>query len=109
MSLKKITIINLSILKKIISSQITGKIHIKLPNDILICKKKVSGILQEIMYKNNKKYLIVGIGVNIISSPNIINYPTTYLNKYRKKKINKIRMINEIKINFENKYKNKDK
>ena len=59
------------------------------------------------MYKNNKKYLIVGIGVNIISSPNIINYPTTYLNKYSKKKINKIRMINEIKINFEKKYKKK--
>ena len=109
LSLKKITTDNLSILKKIISSQITGKIHIKLPNDILIYKKKVSGILQEIMYKNNKKYLIVGIGVNIISSPNIINYPTTYLNKYRKKKINKIKMINKIKINFENKYKNKDK
>ena len=105
LSLKKITTDNLSILKKIISSQITGKIHIKLPNDILIYKKKVSGILQEIMYKNNKKYLIVGIGVNIISSPNIINYPTTYLNKYRKKKINKIKMINKIKINFEKKYK----
>jgi len=109
LSLKKITTNNLSIIKKIISSQITGKIYVKLPNDILIYKKKVSGILQEIMYKNNNKYLIVGIGINIISSPNIINYPTTYLNKYRKKKINKIRMINNIKINFENKYKNKYK
>ena len=107
LSLKKITSINLSILKKIISSQIKGNIYIKLPNDILIYKKKVSGILQEIMYKNNNKYLIVGIGINIISSPNIIKYPTTYLNKYRKKKINKIRMINIIKINFENKYKSK--
>ena len=104
LSLKKITTINLSILKKIISSQITGKIYIKLPNDILIYKKKVSGILQEIMYKNNNKYLIAGIGINIVSSPNIINYPTTYLNKYSKKKINKIRMINIIKINFEKKY-----
>ena len=109
LSLKKITTINLSILKKIISSQITGKIYIKLPNDILIYKKKVSGILQEIMYKNNNKYLIVGIGININSSPNIRNYPTTYLNKYRKKKINKISMINIIKINFEKKYKSKDK
>ena len=109
LSLKKITTINLSILKKIISSQITGKIYIKLPNDILIYKKKVSGILQEIMYKNNNKYLIAGIGINIISSPNIINYPTTYLNKYRIKKINKISMINIIKVNFEKKYKNKDK
>ena len=108
LSLKKITFINLSILKKIISSQITGKTYIKLPNDILIYKKKVSGILQEIMYKNNNKYLIVGIGINLISSPNIRNYPTTYLNKYSKKKINKIRILNKIKLNFEKIYKNKD-
>jgi len=108
LSLKKITNINLSILKKIISSQIVGKIDIKLPNDILIYKKKVSGILQEIMYKNKNKYLIVGIGINVISSPNIRNYPTTYLNKYSKKKINKIRILNKIKLNFEKKYKNKD-
>ena len=108
LSLKKITTINLSILKKIISSQILGKIYIKLPNDILIYKKKVSGILQEIMYKNNNKYLIVGIGINVISSPNIRNYPTTYLNKYSKKKINKIRILNKIKLNFEKNYKNKD-
>jgi len=108
LSLKKITTINLSILKKIISNQIVGKIYIKLPNDILIYKKKVSGILQEIMYKNNSKYLIVGIGINVISSPNIRNYPTTYLNKYSKKKINKIRILNKIKLNFEKKYKNKD-
>ena len=109
LSLKKITTINLSILKKIISSQIVGEIYIKLPNDILIYKKKVSGILQEIMYKNNNKYLIVGIGINVISSPNIRNYPTTYLNKYSKKKINKIKILNKIKLNFEKKYKNKDK
>ena len=108
LSLKKITKDSLSILKKIISSQITGKIDIKLPNDILIYKKKVSGILQEIMYKNNNKYLIVGIGINVISSPNIRNYPTTYLNKYSKKKINKIRILNKIKLNFGKKYKNKD-
>jgi len=107
LSLKKITTINLSILKKIISNQIVGKIYIKLPNDILIYKKKVSGILQEIMYKNNSKYLIVGIGINVISSPNIRNYPTTYLNKYSKKKINKIRILNKIKLNFEKIYKNK--
>ena len=105
LSLKKITTDNLSILKKIISNQITEKIYIKLPNDILIYKKKVSGILQEIMYKNNNKYLIAGIGINIVSSPIITNYPTTYLNKYSKKKINKLIMINKIKINFEKKYK----
>ena len=46
-------------------------------NDLLINKKKISGILQEIIIKDNKKYLIVGIGINIIKSPNITNYPTT--------------------------------
>ena len=104
-SLKKITTTNLSILKKIISNLITEKINIKLPNDILIGKKKVCGILQEIIYQNDYKYLIVGIGINIINSPNILNYPTTFLNNHSKKKINKIKIINKIKLNFEKKYK----
>ena len=51
------------------------------------------------------EYLIVGIGINIINSPNILNYPTTFLNNYSKKKINKIKIINKIKLNFEKKYK----
>ena len=105
--MKKLTAINLSILKKIISNQITGIIKIKLPNDILIDKKKVCGILQEILYLNNLKYLVIGIGINIVSSPNISNYSTTYLNKYSKKIINKIKIINDIKLNFEKKYKGK--
>ena len=106
-SLKKITSINLSILKKIISNQIKVKTQVKLPNDILIYKKKVCGILQEIIFRNKIKYLIVGVGINLISSPYIKNYPTTYLNKYSKKKINKIKLINEIKLIFENIYKDK--
>ena len=106
-SLKKLTFINLSILKKIIKNQIKIKTEVKLPNDILIYKKKVCGILQEIIFKNNVKYLIVGVGINIISSPDIKNYPTTYLNKYSKKKINKLKLTNEIKLIFEKKYKDK--
>ena len=104
-SLKKLTSINLTILKKIIKNQVKIKTEVKLPNDILIYKKKVCGILQEIIFKNNVKYLIVGVGINIISSPDIKNYPTTYLNKYSKKNINKIKLINEIKLIFEKKYK----
>ena len=106
-SLKNLTSINLSILKKIIRNQTKVNTQVKLPNDILIHKKKVCGILQEIIFRNNIKYMIVGVGINIASSPAIKNYPTTYLNNYSKKKINKIKLINEIKLIFENKYKDK--
>ena len=107
LTVKKITNINLHILKKIINNLVKANIYVKLPNDILLNKKKVCGILQEIVFRNNLKYLIVGVGINLINSPNIKNYPTTYLNKYSKKKINKIKLINKIKFFFENKYKGK--
>lgn len=103
-SIKKLTNKNLSILKSIISSQIKKKIRVKLPNDILIDKKKVCGILQEIIQNDNYKYIIVGIGINVINSPNILNYPTTCLNNYSNRKVNKIKMINKIKLFFEKKY-----
>jgi len=103
-SLKKLTKKNLSILKNIISKQVKNNIKVKLPNDILIDKKKVCGILQEIIHFDNHKYIIVGIGINVINSPNILNYPTTYLNNYSKRKINKIKIINKIKLFFEKKY-----
>lgn len=105
LTLKKITQINLSIIKKIISKTTIKKVSIKLPNDILIDRKKVCGILQEIVFKNNRKFLIIGIGINIINSPKLINYETSYLNNYSKKKINKIKLFDQIKKNFEKKIK----
>ena len=104
LKLKKILNINLKIIKNIISQIIPYKINIKLPNDIKILKKKVCGILQEIIYINEVKFLIVGIGINIISSPNFLKYETTYLNKYVRKKIDKKKMLRLIKNNFEKKY-----
>ena len=68
---------------------------------ILIDQKKACGILQEIMFENNKKFLVAGIGINIINSPNTIKYETTCLNNYSKKKINKIKLFAEIKLNYE--------
>lgn len=52
--------------------------NIKWPNDILIDDQKVSGTLIEY----SKNFVIIGIGINIKSSPNIKEYKTTYLNKY---------------------------
>ena len=70
------------------------KIKIKQPNDILIDNKKICGILVESTKYKKNLYLIVGIGLNLISSPKIENYRTTFLNKYVKKKINKFEFVN---------------
>ena len=54
------------------------KIKLKFPNDIFLNEKKVCGILQEVININSKKFLIIGIGLNIISNPIIKKkYQTT--------------------------------
>ena len=63
-----------------------NSLFFKSPNDIYIYKKKVCGILQETILKESKKYLIVGIGINILSNPKIKNYPITNLYTETKKK-----------------------
>ena len=46
------------------------KINLKFPNDVFVNGKKICGILQELIISNSRKFLIVGIGVNIVSNPN---------------------------------------
>ena len=100
-SLSKIINLNLKIIKKTIYKKINTLILIKKPNDILINKKKVCGILQETIFMKNRKYLIVGIGINVSSSPKINNYPTTFLNNYTNKKLKRLELFKEIKLLYE--------
>ena len=76
-SLKNITFKNCNKIKKVISKLIKKKITIMKPNDLLLNNKKICGILQETVVNNNSLFLIAGIGINLIKSPKIINYPTT--------------------------------
>ena len=76
LSLKELTKINCLLIKKLLSEFYKGKIMIKKPNDLLIKKKKVSGILQETLSKSGKTFIVVGVGINLIKSPEIMNYPT---------------------------------
>ena len=48
-----------------------GNVNLKFPNDVFVNGKKICGILQELIVSNNRKFLIIGIGVNIISNPEI--------------------------------------
>ena len=102
-SLKKITIINCLLVKKLLSIYYKNKIIFKKPNDLLINKKKICGILQEKISKLNKRYLIVGIGINLIKNPTLKNYPTTNLSELLNKKVSKIKIEKEIKKIFETK------
>jgi BirA family biotin operon repressor/biotin-[acetyl-CoA-carboxylase] ligase len=99
-SLSTLTKINCLLVKKTIEKYYKKKIVFKKPNDLFINKKKISGILQEIISVSGNKFLIVGIGVNLIKSPKIKNYPTTNLSELINKPINKINFENELKVIF---------
>ena len=103
---KKITIKTLSkkvysTIKTSLEKLINEKITIKLPNDLLIKGSKICGILQETVNYNNKKYFIIGIGINLIKSPKIPNKQVSFLQKYNNNKIKKTDIYKNIKNNFE--------
>ena len=100
-SLKKLTKSNCLLIRKLLSIYYKKEIIFKKPNDLLIDKKKICGILQETLTKFNKRYLVVGIGINLIKSPNIKSYPTTNLYKLIRKKVSKKKIENELKKIFE--------
>ena len=96
---------NLRIIKRILSTYIKLNIIVKKPNDILVKKKKICGILNETLFNDNLKFVVVGIGINIASSPNFRNYPTTNLNEITNQKVSKIKLLNKIIKAFESKIK----
>ena len=101
-NLKKITQKNCLLIFKTLKTVIKKNISIKYPNDILINSKKICGILQEIIKYNNKYFIIVGIGINIVGSPKINKYQTTYLNKHLNRNESKYKIFFKIKKIFEN-------
>ena len=91
----------LRIIKKILLKYTNSNLNIKKPNDITINKKKICGVLNETLFYNNLKFLVVGIGINIASSPNLRNYPTTNLNEITNRKVSKTKLLKKIIKAFE--------
>ena len=101
LTINSITNINCLLVKKLLSNFTRKKILFKKPNDLIIDKKKISGILQEVIFVKGKKFIITGIGINIIKNPNIRNYPATNLQEVTKKSISKLDVENKLKQLFE--------
>ena len=77
-------------------------INLKYPNDIFVNKKKICGILQEKITFNNINFLIIGIGINLVSNPNINNvYKATNILLETKKKPEINKVINLLLSSYE--------
>ena len=94
-------IINAKIIKKILNEYTKKIVKIKKPNDLLIGKKKICGILQEVIDYKKEKYLITGIGINTRTSPSNKGLQSTSLKDHSNKKINNKIIINKIKNNYD--------
>ena len=103
LSLKRLTKFNCLLVKKFIQIYYKKNISYKKPNDILIEKKKICGILQEKVKKFDQNFLIVGIGLNLAKNPITNSYKTTNLFELIKKKIPKKKIEKQLKIIFEQK------
>tara|TARA_B100000902_G_scaffold263370_1_gene249528 strand:+ start:85 stop:621 length:537 start_codon:yes stop_codon:yes gene_type:complete len=101
LKISSITKYNCFLVKELLSKFTKKKILFKKPNDLLIEKKKISGILQEVILINNNKFLITGIGINITKNPIIKNYPATNLQEVTKKSISKIIVEKKLRQIFE--------
>ena len=102
-----------SIINPIIISDVIKKIcnkndiKLKFPNDIFINKKKICGILQEVVSSKGREFLIIGIGINILSNPDLNdNYEATNILDETNKNPSINEIIEMIIISYENFFNN---
>ena len=98
---KQYAILNAYLVKNVISKYVNKKVNIKWPNDLLIEKEKICGILQEIIQHKKKIFLVIGVGINTCASPRIRNFKTTSLQRFTKKKVNNNKILIDIKKKYE--------
>ena len=80
-------------------------VELKWPNDVLIGKKKIAGILIESTSKGNKiTKLVIGVGINV-NQPNFpgkFDIPPTSVRKEFHSIVSREKLLSEILNNFEN-------
>jgi len=101
LSLQEFSALNGNLIINLLSFYTKADFKLKSPNDIIVNGKKICGILQETIIVNNIKYLIVGVGLNLIKKPIIKNYPTISLNELTKKNFKIENIVNKLKKIYE--------
>ena len=97
----KFSVLNPRIIKNILAKYSKNKISIKWPNDLLIKKRKLGGILQEVIEYRDKKFLIIGIGVNTKISPKNKSFNSISLSACSNRIIKNNEILVKIKLAYE--------
>tara|TARA_B100001996_G_scaffold61677_1_gene44165 strand:+ start:891 stop:1436 length:546 start_codon:yes stop_codon:yes gene_type:complete len=97
----KFSVLNPRIIKNLLEKYSKYKIFIKWPNDLLVKKRKLCGILQEVIEHNNKKFLIIGIGINTKISPKNKNFKSISLSTCSNRIIKNNEILIKIKLAYE--------
>lgn len=105
----QLTLVTGVVVAKTIKEELNIDVGIKWPNDILIGKKKVSGILTEVNATMDKvNYLVVGIGidmnVDVPMLPSDLQKGATSLKNELDTEINGALLVQKFLLNFENIY-----
>ena len=99
---KHYAVLNAYLIKYIIRKNYSDQVQIKWPNDLLIKKKKICGILQEVLKNEKKNFLVIGIGINTNFNPITKQFNSISLKDITKKKINNNKLLENIKKEYEN-------
>lgn len=84
----------------------SAKINLKWPNDLLLDEKKAAGILLESKVNGqNLEFVVIGIGVNILSNPDNVLFTATNL-KALGSEISNIELLQKFLVKFEDLYQN---
>lgn len=78
-----------------------GDFRLKWPNDLLLNSAKIAGLLLETGQTHSQSWVIVGIGINLLSHPQDVSYPAISLSSVFESSLDPERTLAGLSENFE--------